>query len=131
MYETYLSKLEELKSEKVELGTSDDLQKLIKKSEDVVKEGFKSGEIINKIYRELLSLEREYNGKIDGYIKSVSNAGKLKKELSKMLDNITKQTKDLGINPNELKGYSKARSLEEDLRAISNPSQNYPKKISI
>tara|TARA_R110002072_G_scaffold300302_1_gene477323 strand:- start:48 stop:470 length:423 start_codon:yes stop_codon:yes gene_type:complete len=88
----------ELKTEKVELGLVDDIEKLIKANRDERK---KLDSSINDWYNKIYSVNQDFP-KIS---KIYTSYDKSLKSLSSKLDALTKQAKELGVPPRDIPAY--------------------------
>ena len=92
-----LKKEVELSAEKVELGLSDDILKLISKAEGEIKEYVSSAKSISSLATKAITSGSDY-------IKTAVS-------LDKMLSEIKSKTTELGVNPNSVNGYKEASGL--------------------
>jgi len=97
----------ELKSEKVELGLGDDVEKARKKVEQVIKESAESV----KESKNLLSIL----GSVDGAVATMKiherTANKVVVELGDIVSKMEKALKELGINPSSQKSIASANKF--------------------
>ncbi len=91
----------ELKTEKVELGLVDDIEKLIKSYEQDSK---KLDSAMDNWYNKIASVNKDFPNVSKLYTSFDKNVKSLKSDL----DNLTKQAKELGINVNDIPAYKNA-----------------------
>ena len=117
------AKKTELESQKVELSISDDVQDILSKSENSLKEA-----------RKLISTNKKF---LDTYKKSLAELGKIEKTLMSKDDELMKLSDtaarivmkaeelsdDLGINANSIKGLSKLDKISRTLIEVAGEVQ--------
>tara|TARA_R100000697_G_scaffold68199_1_gene80764 strand:+ start:372 stop:1472 length:1101 start_codon:yes stop_codon:yes gene_type:complete len=115
------------KSQKINLGLSDDLKKLSESAEDIAKNIDKDSSSLSKLYRKVADLADDFNSLND----KRKNEIKEGKAVSKQINNLVKETqglsRDLGIAARDIPGFSEAVSISENLRAATNDIQKYSK----
>ena len=105
-YEEYAKELKEYnlsKVEKVELGLVDDIEKLIKSSEQDSK---KLDTALDNWYNKVNSVNKDFPKVSKLYTSFDKNV----KSLKSNLDNLTKQAKELGIKVNDIPAYKNANA---------------------
>ena len=117
------AKKTELESQKVELSISDDVQDILSKSENSLKEA-----------RKLISTNKKF---LDTYKKSLAELGKIEKTLMSKDDELMKLSDtaarivmkaeeladDLGVNANSIKGLSKLDKISRTLIEVAGEVQ--------
>jgi DNA repair exonuclease SbcCD ATPase subunit len=107
----------ELKSEKIELGLVDDIEKQIKANE---KDKIKLDDTIDKYYQKIISLSKEFSSITK--IHSVFN--KSVTDLEKQLNNLEKSAKELGVKVSDIPAYkngqaalNRAEDMEDEFKS--------------
>ena len=88
----------ELKSEKIELGLVDDIEKLVK---SYLQDSQKLDNAITDWYNKIFSVNKEF----PNIIKLYKTFDKNLKSLESNLGNLTKQAKELGVNAKDIPAY--------------------------
>ena len=100
----------ELKTEKIELGTIDDLGKLNKQVQAFISKN-------NKVIKQFIGLKKE--------VKSLNGtAEKLIKKFRPVKTEIFKQAKELGIKPSSIPQYKTAQDIDMDMSDLFNLIRN-------
>tara|TARA_R100001460_G_C3449234_1_gene164465 strand:- start:137 stop:556 length:420 start_codon:yes stop_codon:yes gene_type:complete len=124
----YLAKAEnktELKSEKVELGAAEDVQKSISTINAAIKEAKATLKEFQAAKAEFAKAEAKAL-KVRKTAKAKSaKAYKIESNVSKLSDKIEKQAKDFGISTSAIKGYGTMESLQADLFDIADEIENF------
>jgi len=105
----------ELKAEKIELGLADDLKNIVSDAKRIIglqEDGFKWGKKAEKQFKEVKKVVSDAEGITRGAIRQ---AGTLKKESDKILNKIEIQAKELGVSLKDIKGYSEANKLINEM----------------
>jgi hypothetical protein len=116
-YEEYEKELKEFnlsKVEKVQLGLVDDLNKMTSKMIPLQK---KAQTFIGKIESQGGQLQKTINalkGTLKQALKIQQDGYDYLDPSKKMLEKIETQAKELGINPNEIKGYKEAKKVRSE-----------------
>ena len=100
---------------KVELNAVGDLKELISDAKRIIslqEDGFKWGEKAEAQFKEVMKVVNDAEGITRGAIRQ---AGNLKTESDKILNKIEVSAKELGINPNDIDGYSQAFKLISEM----------------
>jgi uncharacterized coiled-coil DUF342 family protein len=116
MYKEYLQKLENLKGgEKIDLGSVDDLKKLVDKSKKIIKE-------VSSLEKKVQSEQQSLRKAVSDYNKVAKNLDGFEKEkaplhskIVKLIDTIKKDAKALGIKPNSIEGIQEAYKIQEEM----------------
>ena len=115
MYKEYLQKLENLKgAERIDLGLADDLNKMISKMIPLQK---KAQTFISKIESQGGQLQKTINalkGTLKQALKIQQDGYDYLDPAKKMLEKIEASAKELGIDPNDIKGYKEAKKVRGD-----------------
>jgi len=115
----------ELKSEKVELSSINDLKELVTDAKRIIslqEDGFKWGERAEKEFKEVKKVISDAEGITRGALRQ---AGNLKNDSDKIFNKIEVMSKDLGINPNSIKEYDTAIKLINKMFDNQNPLSGY------
>jgi len=115
----------ELKSEKVELSSINDLKELVTDAKRIIslqEDGFKWGEREEKEFKEVKKVISDAEGITRGALRQ---AGNLKNDSDKIFNKIEVMSKDLGINPNSIKEYDTAIKLINKMFDNQNPLSGY------
>ena len=105
----------ELKTEKVELALVDDLKDMIIDAKRIIslqKDGFDWGERAEKQFKEVKKLVSNAEGISRGAIRQASV---LKKDSDKILNKTEVQAKELGVSLKDIKGFSEANKLINEM----------------
>ena len=105
----------ELKAKKIELGLVDDLKNIVSDAKRIIglqEDGFKWGKKAEKQFKEVKKVVSDAEGITRGAIRQ---AGTLKKESNKILNKIEIQAKELGVSLKDIKGYSEANKLINEM----------------
>ena len=100
---------------KVELNAVGVLKELISDAKRIIslqEDGFKWGEKAETQFKEVMKVVTDAEGITRGAIRQ---AGNLKTESDKVLNKIEVAAKELGINPNDIEGYSSAIKLINEM----------------
>jgi len=122
----------ELASEKVELGMVDDLAKQKNNADTFIK-------TINSGIKEIVTLDKQFakaeevmrkaeQAAIKRYEKLESEskkASKLISQMDKLFEKIDKASKDLGVNPKDIKGYAAWDKSYDELFRIEDEVKKY------
>ena len=122
----------ELASEKVELGMVDDLAKQKNNADTFIK-------TINSGIKEIVTLDKQFakaeevmrkaeQAAIKRYEKLESEskkASKLISQMDKLFEKIEKASKDLGVNPKDIKGYAAWDKSYDELFRIEDEVKKY------
>jgi predicted nuclease with TOPRIM domain len=116
----------ELKSEKIELGAIDDLEKADKEGRKLIEELAKEqGEVDNK-YDDIKSLVSKYNTLNKNYRDSIKKGKSAFKELMDNINKVQKGIKELGITANDVPVLKSALRSSDVLRSRTNDAIDYP-----
>jgi len=115
----------ELKSQKVELGLSNDLKKLVSESDKIIKVVDKYSIDLSRLFREVKDFSDEFNKINDKRKVEAKNGKSILQEINSLLDKTQRQAKELGIEPRDIPNFSKASTSSNELRAVVNDFQKY------
>jgi hypothetical protein len=114
-YQEELEKVNLTKLEKIELGLVDDLKNIVSDAKRIIglqEDGFKWGEKAEKQFKEVKKVVSDAEGITRGAIRQ---AATLKTESDKILNKIEIQAKELGVSLKDIKGYSEANKLINEM----------------
>jgi hypothetical protein len=100
---------------KVELSAVSDLKELISDAKRIIslqEDGVQWGQKAESQYNEVMKVVTDAEGITRGALRQ---AGNLKTESDKVLNKIEVAAKELGINPNDIEGYSSAIKLINEM----------------
>jgi hypothetical protein len=101
-----------LASHEVELGLVEDLNKLVSTNKNAISEASRYIDNVKTTWQKLYSIKDEIDN-MNSYIKSIPSAknelGFNNQEINKILSKIELQSKDLGVDAKNVKGYLEAQ----------------------
>ena len=104
-----------LASERVDLGTIDDLRKLTNESKKLIKE-IETFETKIKSERKILfKTVNDYNSMSNKLDEIEKQKSPLSKRMGTLIDEIRKTSKDLGLNPNTIDGMKEVYNVKEQM----------------
>lgn len=104
-----------LASERIELGTIDDLRKLADESKKLIKE-IETFETKIKSERKILfKTVNDYNSMSNKLDEIEKQKNPLSKRMGSLIDEIRKSSKDLGLNPNTIDGIQEIYKVKEQM----------------
>ena len=98
----------ELKSEVIELGLADEMKKGISKGTQILGDIKKEAKIVASLKAQIASLSKIIESKY-------KEANSFVDKHTLIMQDISSTSRDLGINPNEIKGFDKYESLLDDI----------------
>jgi hypothetical protein len=102
----------QLASHEVELGLVEDLNKLVSTNKNAISEASRYIDNVKTTWQKLYSIKDEIDN-MNSYIKSIPSAknelGFNNQEINKILSKIELQSKDLGVDAKNVKGYLEAK----------------------
>jgi vacuolar-type H+-ATPase subunit I/STV1 len=122
----------ELASEKVELSLVDDLAKQKGTAQDFIKNINSGIKEVKALDEKAFKLEKEARAAEDKSIKRYEKllneskkADKLRGQMDKLFDKIDKSSKELGLNPKDIKNYSDWDKAYDQLYTIEDEVKKY------
>ena len=115
----------ELSAQKIELGLSDDLQKIINKSDKITSVVNDYSNDLSKLFREVKNLSDNFDKINDKRNSEIKNGKSTYKEINDIIDKVQTQAKELGIQPKNVPNFSKTLKSSSDLRSAVNDFQKY------
>jgi len=122
----------ELKSEKVELSLVDDLAKQKGTAQDFIKSINSGIKEVKALDEKAFKLEKEARAAEDKSIKRYEKllneskkADKLRGQMDKLFQKIDKSSKELGLNPKDIKNYSDWDKSYDQLYTIEDEVKKY------
>jgi hypothetical protein len=101
-----------LSTHEVELGLVEDLNKLVSTNKNAISEASRYIDNVKTTWQKLYSIKDEIDN-MNSYIKSIPSAknelGFNNQEINKILSKIELQSKDLGVDAKNVKGYLEAQ----------------------
>tara|TARA_R110002126_G_scaffold288496_1_gene442263 strand:+ start:377 stop:802 length:426 start_codon:yes stop_codon:yes gene_type:complete len=116
----------ELKAEKIELGSIDDLAKYNSEARKLIESLDKENRILGEEYQELKNKARAYNKVNKSYRDSVKKGKVVFKNLKNSVNEVDKAVRELGLKPNDVPEFKNANRALEVIRAATNDGVNYP-----
>ena len=104
-----------LASERVELGTIDDLKKLTEESKKLIKEIESFEKKIKSEQKVLFKTVSNYNSMATELDKIEKQKSPLSKRMGALIDEVRKTSKDLGLNPNTIDGIQEVYKVKEQM----------------
>ena len=104
-----------LASERVELGTIDDLRKLTEESKKLIKEIESFEKKIKSEQKVLFKTVSNYNSMATELDKIEKQKSPLSKRMGALIDEVRKTSKDLGLNPNTIDGIQEVYKVKEQM----------------
>jgi methyl-accepting chemotaxis protein len=102
----------QLASHEIELGLVEDLNKLVSTNKNAISEASRYIDNVKTTWQKLYSIKDEIDN-MNSYIKSIPSAknelGFNNQEINKILSKIELQSKDLGVDAKNVKGYLEAQ----------------------
>jgi len=101
--------------QKVELAAADDLKELVAEAKRIIslqEDGVKWAEKTEAEYKEFMKLVSDAEGITRGALRSATN---LKTESDKVFNTVEVAAKELGVNPNDIRNYSEAVKLINEM----------------
>jgi len=130
MYKDYEIKLNAILDkhgvQKVELGLIDDLKKLNSEGRIIAKNVLKEGEKIGKLYNSIRNEISEYTKLNKSYEKEIKETKNIWKKHGSIMDDISLQSKKLGIKALDIPQYKEAVKVAGELRQAGNDVTRYP-----
>ena len=116
---------EELSTKKIELALTDDLTKIINKSEEIISVINKQSNDLSKSFREVKDLADDFDKINNKRNTEIKNGKSILQEINSVIDKIQTQAKELGIQPKNIPNFSKAIKSSSELRSATNDVQKY------
>ena len=104
-----------LASERVELGTIDDLRKLTEESKKLIKEIESFEKKIKSEQKVLFKTVSNYNSMATELDKIEKQKSPLSKRMGALIEEVRKTSKDLGLNPNTIDGIQEVYKVKEQM----------------
>jgi len=112
IYEKLFKEETNLSTHEVELGLVEDLNKLVSSNKNAISEASRYIDNVKITWQKLYSIKDEIDN-MNSYIKSIPGAknelGFNNQEINKILSKIELQSKDLGVDAKNVKGYLEAQ----------------------
>ena len=123
----------ELSKGQIELGVGQDIQKMLAKVQKAME---KLGDIEDKAKSTFNSFEDKladvYGKALDAMDKLFDQHDKVSvnaSEVKSIIDKANDAAKDLGLSPNDIKGYSQLKEIIDDFQSVAKMSRNEIGKI--
>jgi len=116
---------EKLSTQKIELALTDDLTKIINKSEEIISVINKQSNDLSKSFREVKDLADDFDKINNKRNTEIKNGKSILQEINSVIDKIQAQAKELGIQPKNIPNFSKAIKSSSELRSATNDVQKY------
>ena len=125
----------ELEKHEVELALVDDLNKLVVRMKAIDGALMKS---VQKTISALTSFSKIQGDLSDGYLTAIADRDDANADIKEalfLIDKISKQAKDLGINPNEIKGTKEivdlTANIEDTINSLNKNESDVKKILAI